>query len=44
MTSDYFNIENLATRIAKLKTDPWAEMSKTKQSITAAMVRRLATR
>ncbi len=42
--SDHFTIENLPARLSKLKTDPWAGLAKTKQSITAAMVKRLAAR
>jgi bifunctional non-homologous end joining protein LigD len=42
--SDHFTIENLPARHSRLKTDPWAELAKTKQSITAAMVKRLAPR
>ena len=40
--SDHFTIENLPARLGKLKKDPWADLAKTKQSITAAMVKRLA--
>ncbi len=40
--SDHFTIENVPARLAKLKKDPWADLEKTKQSITAAMVKRLA--
>jgi bifunctional non-homologous end joining protein LigD len=42
--SDHFTIENLPARLSKLKNDPWTELAKTKQSITAAMVKRLAAR
>jgi bifunctional non-homologous end joining protein LigD len=42
--SDHFTIENLPLRLSKLKKDPWANMAKTKQSITAAMLKRLAVR
>ena len=41
MHSDYFNIENVPARLDNLKKDPWAELAKTKQTITAAMVKRL---
>jgi bifunctional non-homologous end joining protein LigD len=39
--SDHFNIENVPARLDKLKKDPWADLAKTKQMITAAMVKRL---
>jgi bifunctional non-homologous end joining protein LigD len=42
LRSDHFTIENLPDRLSKLKQDPWAEMAKTRQSITAAMRKRLA--
>ena len=42
--SDHFTIENLPARLSKLKKDPWADLAKTKQSITAAMLKRLAVR
>ena len=42
--SDHFTIENVPDRLARLKHDPWADLAKTKQSITAAMVKRLAAR
>ena len=42
--SDHFTIENLPARLSKLKKDPWADIAKTKQSITAAMLKRLAAR
>ena len=37
--SDHFTIENLPARLGKLKKDPWADLAKTKQSITAAMLK-----
>ena len=40
--SDHFTVENLPGRLSKLKKDPWVDMAKTKQSITAAMLKRLA--
>ena len=40
--SDHFTTENLPARLARLKTDPWADLSKTRQSITAAMIKKLA--
>jgi bifunctional non-homologous end joining protein LigD len=42
--SDHFTIENLPARLRKLKRDPWADLASTKQSITAAMLKRLAAR
>jgi bifunctional non-homologous end joining protein LigD len=44
LRSDHFTIENLPARLTKLKEDPWAGMAKTRQSITAAMMKRLAAR
>jgi bifunctional non-homologous end joining protein LigD len=41
---DHFTIENVPARLSKLKQDTWADMAKTKQSITAAMLKRLAAR
>jgi bifunctional non-homologous end joining protein LigD len=41
LTSDYFNIENLPKRLAKLNKDPWAGIDSVKQSITAAMLKKL---
>jgi bifunctional non-homologous end joining protein LigD len=37
--ADTFTVENLPERLAGLTADPWREMSKVKQSITAAMKR-----
>jgi bifunctional non-homologous end joining protein LigD len=42
--SDHFTIDNLPARLSKLESDPWRDLAKTKQSITAAMVKRLAGR
>jgi bifunctional non-homologous end joining protein LigD len=39
--SDHFTVQNLPARLKKLKKDPWAELPKTKQSITAAMLKRI---
>lgn len=44
LKSNHFNVKNLSSRLAKLKNDPWAEMSKTRQSITAAMLKMLQSR
>jgi bifunctional non-homologous end joining protein LigD len=41
MKSDHFTIRNLPARLAKIKKDPWAEMTTTKQSITASMLKKL---
>ncbi|AXF14283.1 DNA ligase D [Paraburkholderia caledonica] len=38
---DQWNIGNLHERLANLKSDPWADYSKTRQRITAAMRKRL---
>jgi hypothetical protein len=40
----YTTKENLPARLSRLKQDPWADIAKTKQSITAAMLKRLAAR
>jgi bifunctional non-homologous end joining protein LigD len=37
---DYFNVRNVAARLAK--ADPWAEFAATKQSLTKAMLQRVA--
>ena len=42
--SDHFTIENVPSRLSRLKKDPWADMSKTKQTITVAMRKHLASR
>ena len=42
--SDSFTIENVPARLRKLKRDPWAEMAKTKQTLTAAMLKHLSAR
>jgi bifunctional non-homologous end joining protein LigD len=42
LRSDQFTIENLPARLRKLKKDPWADFASTRQSITAAMRKRLA--
>jgi bifunctional non-homologous end joining protein LigD len=36
---DSFTVENLTTRLAKLKHDPWAELTTTRQSIAASAMR-----
>jgi bifunctional non-homologous end joining protein LigD len=35
---DYFNARNVPTRLAKLKHDPWAEMSESAHKLTKAMM------
>jgi len=42
--SDHFTIENIPARLSKLKQDPWAELPKTKQSITSSMLEHLVNR
>jgi bifunctional non-homologous end joining protein LigD len=44
MKSDHFTIRNLPARLATLIKDPWAEIGKTKQSITASMLKKLQLR
>ncbi|HSK18016.1 MAG TPA: DNA ligase D [Longimicrobiales bacterium] len=39
--SDTFNVENVPARLAGLREDPWKEMAAVRQSLTAAMKRRL---
>ena len=39
--SDQFTVTNLASRLARLKRDPWADMATTKQLITKAMLKHL---
>jgi bifunctional non-homologous end joining protein LigD len=41
LRSDHFTIENVPARLRQLKKDPWGELAKTKQSITAAMRKRV---
>jgi bifunctional non-homologous end joining protein LigD len=41
LRSDHFTIENVPARLAKLKKDPWSGLATVRQSITAAMLRRL---
>jgi bifunctional non-homologous end joining protein LigD len=41
LTSDYFNIENLPARLARLKKDPWEGVESVRQSITASMLKKL---
>jgi len=40
--NDHFNVSNVRERLAKMKDDPWADFLATKQTITAAMRKRLA--
>jgi bifunctional non-homologous end joining protein LigD len=44
LTSDCFNIENLPTRLAKLKKDPWKGIESVRQSITSLMLKKLQLR
>ena len=39
---DHFNIRNVPRRLARMRSDPWAKFGSTRQSITAAMRKRLA--
>ena len=39
---DYFNVRNVAQRLAGQKKDPWADFFEVRQSITAAMRKKLA--
>ncbi|HSJ30719.1 MAG TPA: DNA ligase D [Longimicrobiales bacterium] len=39
--SDTFNVRNVPERLAGLREDPWKEMAAVRQSLTAAMKRRL---
>ena len=39
-----FTVTNLPARLAQLKSDPWADLSKIRQSITATMLRQLKLR
>jgi bifunctional non-homologous end joining protein LigD len=41
ITSDHFTIANLPERLSKLRKDPWADIFKVRQAITAPMLRRL---
>jgi len=41
LRSDHFTVKNLPARLGRLKKDPWADLAKTRQSITAAMLRQL---
>jgi bifunctional non-homologous end joining protein LigD len=38
---DYFNLRSVPERLARLKADPWAQFFSMKQSVTAAMLKRL---
>jgi bifunctional non-homologous end joining protein LigD len=39
LRADHFNVENLPARLSKLRRDPWAELPKLRQSITAAALK-----
>jgi bifunctional non-homologous end joining protein LigD len=41
LRSDQFTIENIFSRLDKLKTDPWADIAEVKQTITKAMFKNL---
>jgi len=38
---EHFTVETVPNRLATLKADPWAEIGKIRQSITAAVRRRI---
>ena len=40
----HFNIHNVADRVAKQRKDPWAKYAAVEQPLTAALVKRMATR
>ena len=42
--ADKFRVDNVLERLAKLKRDPWEEMSKVRQSITKGMKKKLGLR
>jgi len=44
LTSDYFHVANIARRLARLKEDPWQDLARTNQTITASMMRKLSVR
>jgi len=44
LRSDQFTVENLSSRLDKLKSDPWAEIAHVKQSIRKSMIKRLQVR
>jgi bifunctional non-homologous end joining protein LigD len=44
LTSDYFNIKNVPSRLAKLKRDPWAGIDQVKQTISTSMLKKLQLR
>jgi bifunctional non-homologous end joining protein LigD len=39
---DHFNVRSIPARLSKLKADPWREFFEIKQSVTAAMVKRVS--
>jgi bifunctional non-homologous end joining protein LigD len=41
LKSDQFTVENLFSRLDRLKSDPWAEIANVKQSITKSMMKEL---
>ena len=43
LRSDHFTVANVLSRISRLKKDPWVEMSKTRQTISKSMFKRLET-
>ena len=41
LRSDHFDVTNVPAYLAKRRVDPWEEMTKTRQSITAAILKKL---
>ncbi len=44
LKSDYFTVANLSAHLAKQEVDPWGDLPKSRQSLTAAMLKRLKLR
>ncbi|HWB09852.1 MAG TPA: DNA ligase D [Pirellulales bacterium] len=44
LTGGHFTVENLPARLARLKHDPWAELSTLRQSITSAAIKAVTRR
>ena len=39
---DHFNVRNIPERLSRMRKDPWASFDATKQSVTRAMIKRVA--
>jgi len=39
---DWFNVKNVPARLARLKSDPWAQFLEVRQSITRTMIKRVS--